>query len=65
MAAAKYTDIKGETLKTFDQLMAGIAEYASKHNLPLSIVEGGCRDLIAQVEAHRLLEALRQRGAKI
>jgi hypothetical protein len=65
MAKNEYKDIKAETLQTFDTLMSGVAEYAQKHGLPLSIVEGGARDLIAQVEAHRMLQALRSRGAKI
>lgn len=60
-----HQDIKGEAIKTFDQLVAGLGEYAAKHNLPLSIVEGACRDMIAQVEARRLLGALRNQGAKL
>lgn len=49
----------------FEKLFQGALEYASNTSLPLCVIEGACRDALAQVEAQRLLNALRARGAKL
>lgn len=54
-----------EKIETFEKLVQGAVEYANKHNLSLSVVEASMRDILANVEAHRMLNAMRARGAKL
>lgn len=52
-------------IEHFEKLFRGSLEYAANTGLPLTVVEAACRDAIAHVEAHRMLNALRVRGAKL
>lgn len=52
-------------IEHFEKLFTGSLEYAQNVGLPLTVVEAACRDALSNCEAHRLLNALRMRGAKL
>lgn len=52
-------------IETFNTMVEGVLEYASKNDIPAVVTEGAMRDILAQIEASRLLASLRRQGAKM
>lgn len=52
-------------IKHFETMFRNALDYAANAKLPITVVEGACRDALSNVDAHRSLSALRARGAKI
>lgn len=52
-------------IQHFEGMFQGALEYAGNVGLPITVVEAACRDTLGKIEGRRLLEGLRQNGAKL
>lgn len=62
MTAANFDPAK---IAQFEKMVNDAMTFAITNGLPLSVVEAAMRDVLSDVEAYRLLNALRNRGARV